>query len=113
MLAFSCWEQSHVRVALMTGSAPLRLSVPSSINMYLRDYQRDGVAFFFRQYAQNQGGILGDDMVQPLSPPLWHCLSTPIWKKGERNCLGEHCLLNESCHTGNPTARQQASKQAR
>lgn len=41
--------------------------------MYLRDYQRDGVAFFFRQYAQNQGGILGDDMVQPLSPPLWPC----------------------------------------
>ncbi|KAL3134837.1 hypothetical protein ABBQ32_007805 [Trebouxia sp. C0010 RCD-2024] len=30
--------------------------------MYLRDYQRDGVAFLFRQYAQNQGGILGDDM---------------------------------------------------
>ena len=49
----------------MAGNAPLRLSVPSSINMYLRDYQRDGVAFFFRQYAQNQGGILGDDMVLP------------------------------------------------
>lgn len=54
----------------MAGRAPLRLSVPSSINMYLRDYQRDGVTFFFRQYAQNQGGILGDDMVPPLSPTL-------------------------------------------
>ena len=31
--------------------------------MYLRDYQRDGVCFLFRQYAQKQGGILGDDMV--------------------------------------------------
>ncbi len=31
--------------------------------MYLRDYQRDGVRFLFRQYAQKQGGILGDDMV--------------------------------------------------
>ena len=51
----------------MTGSAPLHLSVPSSINTYLRDYQRDGVAFFFRQYAQNQGGILGDDMVDAVS----------------------------------------------
>jgi len=31
--------------------------------MYVRDYQRDGVRFLFRQYAQKQGGILGDDMV--------------------------------------------------
>ena len=54
----------------MTGKAALHLSVPSSINMYLRDYQRDGVVFFFRQYAQSQGGILGDDMVHPFSPTL-------------------------------------------
>ncbi|DBA69980.1 TPA: hypothetical protein ACH3X2_012333 [Trebouxia sp. C0005] len=40
----------------------LSLSVPATINMYLRDYQRDGVRFLFRQYAQKQGGILGDDM---------------------------------------------------
>ena len=40
--------------------------------MYLRDYQRDGVRFLFRQYAQKQGGILGDDMVISYSiiPPL-------------------------------------------
>lgn len=80
----------------MPGNAPLRLSVPSSINMYLRDYQRDGVAFFFRQYAQNQGGILGDDMVQPLSPPLWLC------REG-------HCLLNERFTMA---FSQQGSKQA-
>ncbi|DBA73362.1 TPA: hypothetical protein ACH3X1_011407 [Trebouxia sp. C0004] len=41
----------------------LSLSVPATINMYLRDYQRDGVRFLFRQYSQKQGGILGDDMV--------------------------------------------------
>ena len=40
--------------------------------MYLRDYQRDGVRFLFRQYAQKQGGILGDDMVifYSIIPPL-------------------------------------------
>lgn len=32
--------------------------------MYLREYQREGVRFLFRQYAQHQGGILGDDMVR-------------------------------------------------
>ena len=37
--------------------------MPATINKYLRDYQRDGVSFLFRQYAQGQGGILGDDMV--------------------------------------------------
>ena len=45
------------------GTAALHLAVPATINMYLRDYQREGVRFLFRQYANQQGGILGDDMV--------------------------------------------------
>ena len=42
----------------------LRLQAPGSINSHLRSYQRAGVKFLFRQYAQGQGGILGDDMVR-------------------------------------------------
>lgn len=38
------------------------MQVPANINKFLRSYQRDGVRFLFRQYAQNKGGILADDM---------------------------------------------------
>jgi len=36
--------------------------VPAAINTYLRDYQRDGVSFLWRQYTEGRGGLLGDDM---------------------------------------------------
>ncbi|KAL7414184.1 P-loop containing nucleoside triphosphate hydrolase protein [Mrakia frigida] len=36
--------------------------VPQSINVHLRDYQRDGVSFLFDKWKQGRGGILGDDM---------------------------------------------------
>jgi hypothetical protein len=36
--------------------------VPAAINTYLREYQRDGVRFFWRQYKEGRGGLLGDDM---------------------------------------------------
>jgi len=36
--------------------------VPAAINTYLREYQRDGVRFFWNQYQQGRGGLLGDDM---------------------------------------------------
>lgn len=38
------------------------IQVPSSINCYLRDYQREGVQFFYDRYKEGRGGILGDDM---------------------------------------------------
>ena len=37
-------------------------SVPAPLNKFLRDYQRDGVQFFYERYCENRGGILGDDM---------------------------------------------------
>lgn len=40
----------------------LGVKVPAAINTYLRDYQRDGVQFLYRQYEKNLGGLLGDDM---------------------------------------------------
>lgn len=36
--------------------------VPAAINTYLRDYQRDGVRFFWERYKEGRGGLLGDDM---------------------------------------------------
>jgi SNF2 family DNA or RNA helicase len=36
--------------------------IPAAINTYLRDYQRDGVRFLWRQYNEGRGGLLGDDM---------------------------------------------------
>jgi len=39
-----------------------RIMVPASINTYLREYQRDGVRFFWDLYDQDRGGLLGDDM---------------------------------------------------
>ena len=38
------------------------LSVPASINRFLRPYQREGARFFHTKYKANTGGILGDDM---------------------------------------------------
>ena len=38
------------------------VQVPSSINRYLREYQREGVRFFWDRYKEGRGGILGDDM---------------------------------------------------
>jgi hypothetical protein len=38
------------------------LQVPGSINKSLRAYQREGVRFLFKLYAQGMGGVLSDDM---------------------------------------------------
>ncbi|KAK0236808.1 hypothetical protein EDD85DRAFT_1006876 [Armillaria nabsnona] len=38
------------------------IKVPATINTYLREYQRDGIKFFYRQYSVGRGGLLGDDM---------------------------------------------------
>ncbi|KAK2465546.1 hypothetical protein APHAL10511_002438 [Amanita phalloides] len=39
-------------------------TVPAAINTYLREYQRDGVMFLWKQYREGRGGLLGDDMGQ-------------------------------------------------
>ncbi|KAJ8590655.1 hypothetical protein M405DRAFT_932669, partial [Rhizopogon salebrosus TDB-379] len=38
------------------------IMVPGSINTYLREYQREGVLFFWERYNKGHGGLLGDDM---------------------------------------------------
>jgi SNF2 family DNA or RNA helicase len=36
--------------------------VPGGINTFLREYQRDGVRFFWERWKEGRGGLLGDDM---------------------------------------------------
>uniref|UniRef100_A0A8C7ZPC4 Excision repair cross-complementation group 6-like 2 n=1 Tax=Oryzias sinensis TaxID=183150 RepID=A0A8C7ZPC4_9TELE len=36
--------------------------VPYTINRYLRDYQREGIKFIYKNYIRSSGCILGDDM---------------------------------------------------
>jgi SNF2 family DNA or RNA helicase len=38
------------------------IQVPSAINTFLRDYQRDGVKFLYDKFKNSMGGMLGDDM---------------------------------------------------
>ncbi|KAJ7682903.1 P-loop containing nucleoside triphosphate hydrolase protein [Mycena rosella] len=38
------------------------IKVPGPINTYLREYQRQGVRFFWERYNEGRGGLLGDDM---------------------------------------------------
>ncbi|KAK7440022.1 hypothetical protein VKT23_017275 [Stygiomarasmius scandens] len=42
--------------------AEKKIQVPAAINTYLRDYQREGAAFFYKHYDKDMGGLLGDDM---------------------------------------------------
>ncbi|KAF8312860.1 hypothetical protein DL93DRAFT_2059669 [Clavulina sp. PMI_390] len=37
-------------------------SVPASVNRFLRDYQREGIQFFYDRWCEGRGGVLGDDM---------------------------------------------------
>ncbi|KAJ7482264.1 RAD26-like SNF2 family DNA-dependent ATPase [Mycena galericulata] len=66
--------------------APLELDkgrgiqVPKAINTYLREYQRDGVRFFWERYNQGRGGLLGDDMGKTIQ--VISFLSAIMKKKG-------------------------------
>ena len=40
----------------------LELVVPNTINQFLKNYQRRGIKFLFRQYSLGTGAILADDM---------------------------------------------------
>ncbi|KDR74087.1 hypothetical protein GALMADRAFT_227782 [Galerina marginata CBS 339.88] len=53
-------QQKYQRALIL--DAEQGIKVPGAINTYLRDYQRDGVKFLWRQYNEGRGGLLGDDM---------------------------------------------------
>ncbi|GAA5964461.1 hypothetical protein JCM21900_002382 [Sporobolomyces salmonicolor] len=56
--------------------------IPSPINKFLRQYQREGVEFLYGQYKKGMGGILGDDMGLGKTIQAVAFLSTVMGKKG-------------------------------
>jgi len=56
-------SQAHLPPLVLTHEASgVTLQVPGSLNQHLRPYQREGVEFLFKQYAEGRGGVLADDM---------------------------------------------------
>ncbi|KAM5538879.1 hypothetical protein V8D89_007601 [Ganoderma adspersum] len=46
--------------------------VPERINTFLREYQRNGIRFFWDRYNGGRGGLLGDDMGLGEYRYIWH-----------------------------------------
>ena len=53
---------SHLSNGIWCIEMYLISKVPSTINQYLREYQKEGIAFLYRQYSSGKGAILADDM---------------------------------------------------
>ena len=51
-----------VQDAIHLDSSDPDIQIPSSISRYLKEYQKSGVQFLYKQYREGHGGILGDDM---------------------------------------------------
>ncbi|KAJ7778517.1 P-loop containing nucleoside triphosphate hydrolase protein [Mycena metata] len=60
------------------------IQVPAAINTYLRDYQREGVKFFWERYNENRGGLLGDDMGKGKTIQVISFLSAIMKKTGTK-----------------------------
>lgn len=51
--------QNYCALALDDGAG---VKVPAPVNAFLREYQREGIQFFWACFRKGRGGILGDDM---------------------------------------------------
>uniref|UniRef100_A0A8C5LPT9 DNA excision repair protein ERCC-6-like 2 n=1 Tax=Leptobrachium leishanense TaxID=445787 RepID=A0A8C5LPT9_9ANUR len=60
------------------------VSVPYTINRYLRDYQREGVRFLYEHFSRSTGCILGDDMGLGKTIQVISFLAAILQKKGTR-----------------------------
>lgn len=47
--------------------------VPERINTFLREYQRQGLRFFWERYKEHRGGLLADDMGLVRGSTLTNC----------------------------------------
>ncbi|KAJ6478557.1 RAD26-like SNF2 family DNA-dependent ATPase [Mycena vitilis] len=73
--------------------AAQKIQVPAAINTYLRDYQREGVRFFWERFNQGRGGLLGDDMGLGKTIQVISFLSAIMRKEGiktDRNRRRKH-----------------------
>ncbi|KAF4588687.1 hypothetical protein EYR40_010240 [Pleurotus pulmonarius] len=79
----------------------LGVKVPSSINTFLREYQRDGIRFFYDRYKDDSGGLLGDDMGLRDRKRRWrhvsHLQDGAQWRKHRKlppaNATWPTCLI--------------------
>ncbi|KAI0717768.1 P-loop containing nucleoside triphosphate hydrolase protein [Cerioporus squamosus] len=62
--------------------------VPGRINTFLREYQRDGVRFFWDRYKEGRGGLLGDDMGLGKTIQVISFLSAIMQKRGDNLDVG-------------------------
>ncbi|KAL8605870.1 hypothetical protein ACOMHN_040514 [Nucella lapillus] len=60
------------------------VQIPAPLNQYLRDYQREGVAFLYSHYRHNRGAVLGDDMGLGKTVQVIAFLSALMGKQGNR-----------------------------
>ena len=49
----------------------LFFQIPSTINQYLRDYQREGALFMYKHMSKGEGCVLGDDMGLGKTVQVW------------------------------------------
>ena len=54
-------QQGHLGPYALDDEAP-DILVPSSINRFLKEYQRVGAKFLYSKYKGQNGAVLGDDM---------------------------------------------------
>ncbi|TDL26985.1 hypothetical protein BD410DRAFT_836072 [Rickenella mellea] len=66
--------------------------VPASINTFLREYQREGVQFFWDHWKEGRGGILGDDMGLGKTIQVISFLSAIMLKHGDERDIDRRRL---------------------
>ncbi|THH04714.1 hypothetical protein EW145_g5316 [Phellinidium pouzarii] len=62
--------------------------VPAPINAFLREYQRDGIRFFWDRYKKGGGGVLGDDMGLGKTIQVISFLTAIMKKHNDRRDVG-------------------------
>lgn len=61
------------------------VKVPAAINRFLREYQREGIQFFYNSYQKERGALLGDDMGLGKTIQVIAFLSAIMKKEGKES----------------------------
>ncbi|CAB4015028.1 DNA excision repair ERCC-6-like 2 [Paramuricea clavata] len=95
-------KQSSEKVPFIlsdVGNPPV-VQVPSTINQYLREYQKEGIAFLYRQYSSGKGAILADDMGLGKTVQVIGFISAVLGKTGTKlDIYGKFLSENDKCHS--------------
>ncbi|CAK9784569.1 unnamed protein product [Cutaneotrichosporon oleaginosum] len=104
--AFPCTEQQLNIGPHNIDSDDSSMVIPSSINRFLRNYQRDGVEFFYSKYKRGYGGILGDDMGLGKTVQVIAFLSAIMRKTGTAEDKGRRKHLIRSTNVQSIAAKR-------